>query len=111
MFERRICGLKSSYDCGYLLVDILFLPLPLSSPMFSHEIDDAEVRGDKIADAENTIKLILRLYLERRTRLGLSFPEMVMFRTSGNSMLGPRKRCVLHGSQVAASRQLRERHQ
>lgn len=59
--------------------------------MFSHEIDDAEVRGDKITDGENTVKLILRLYLERRTRPGLFFPETIMFCTSGNSMLDPRK--------------------
>lgn len=56
------------------------------------------------------IKLIPMLYLERRTRPGLLFPVMIMFTTSGNSMFGLGKRCVLHYSDVAASHQLRKQH-
>lgn len=49
------------------------------------------------------IRLILRLYLEQRTRPGLLLPVMIMCSSSGNSWLGLGRRCALDHSQVATS--------
>lgn len=55
------------------------------------------------------IRLILGLYLEQRTRPGLLLPVMIMFSSSGNSLLGLGRRCALDHSQVPTSCQLGKR--
>lgn len=51
VFEGRICRLISLYSCGYLLVYMFFLPLPLSSVF--HDIGDGQAREYRNADAVN----------------------------------------------------------
>lgn len=49
MFDRRIYRLISLYSCGYLLVYMFFLSLPLS--WVFHEIDGGQAKKYKNADA------------------------------------------------------------